>query len=134
MGNDANNNEAREIEKKDQEPLPDVLPPELANRIPQDVRREVIAFFLRSGPAPSPLARVIKSEHVDKILINAEQDADRSYKFACSGRRYGFAVFIISIIVTGLLVYGFSDKPQVFTPILTAVLGFGAGFGVSKRG
>lgn len=133
MGKDANKNNAGEIEKKDKEPLPeDVLPPELAKRIPQDVRQEVIALFMRSGPVPSPLSRVITSEHVDQVISNTENESNRNFRFAISGRRYSFAVFLILLGAAGALLYGFSDKPQVFTPILTALLGFGAGFGVGK--
>lgn len=132
VGKGANKNNASAIEKKDQESL-DVLPPELAKRIPEEVRRDVVAYFMRFGPAPSPLSRVIKSEHIDKIIESTENDSNRSFRFASSGRWFSLIYFVISLIATGLLIYSFSDKPQIFTPILTAILGFGAGFGVGKR-
>ena len=43
------------------------------------------------------------------------------------------AVFMISLIAVGGLIYAFHDKPNVFTPILTAILGIGSGFGVATK-
>jgi hypothetical protein len=113
--------------------LREILPPELANKIPAEVRSEVVSFFMRSGPTPHPLARVITEQHIDKAMDYGSQADRREFDYACGNRRYLFVVFCITLVAVGFVLYFFREKPEVFTPILTAILGFASGFGLGKR-
>ncbi len=132
MGNDAGKKKKGNIEKVEPPP-PDILPPMIAEQIPEGIRGFMFALISRSGPPSHPLEQVITEEHVQQAITNAENEAKRRLSFAVGGRRFNLTYFIITLIAVGLLIYMFQDKPAILTPIGTAILGFGAGFGVSKK-
>lgn len=100
-------------------------------------------MMMGSGPFPNPLHEKMTEAHIGKILeISANHDerefslASRQQDHHDSNRWFMIAVLVIVLLAVGFFCFLFKDKPDILQPILTGILGFGAGalggYGVGK--
>ena len=67
-------------ESEDDESALGSIPSDLLDRLPQGVRRQILASYTRvSGPTQSPLLEKITSEHLSLIIKNSENERVRSH-------------------------------------------------------
>jgi len=110
------------------------LPPELAAKLPPQVRSEVTAFIMQMQYAPAnPLARRVTSEHITLALELGAKESERQFTYAKQTRWFQGGVFVVAVAVFVFLVLFLADRPTLLAPTLTSLLGFAAGFGVGKR-
>lgn len=119
--------------KENSHSLP-VIPTEVLEKIPSPMRERVIAMMQVSGPMPDPLVQKIDGEHLHKIIDSTDRDSQRRYDSQASQRRYSFAAFvIISAFVVFVIIYFTAiQKYEFLAPILSALVGFAAGFGFGR--
>src|SRR5262249_24574081 len=58
------------------------LPPELEEKIPADVRRELMVFLSshqRIGMPVNPIAQKVTPDHITKVIENSEKDSQRRF-------------------------------------------------------
>jgi hypothetical protein len=108
---------------------------------------EIMAMQMSS--VGNPLHHKMTPEHISQVLdLAAKHDElqydlhsksqDNDFAQGKSNRAYCFAAFVIIMILTGLILFLFKDKPQILTPALTGLGGllggFLGGWGVGKTG
>ncbi|HVT12868.1 MAG TPA: hypothetical protein VHE55_11425 [Fimbriimonadaceae bacterium] len=54
-----------------------IIPPEIADKLPTHVRETLEFGMMTMGAGPHPLAQHINSEHISKLIDNAEQESIR---------------------------------------------------------
>lgn len=114
-----------------------------------DPRRvtEIMAMMQSIGPVPNPLHQKLNERHITQLLELAAKHDEREYQLQDSEgkredkdnqatRRYGFAAFVIIVLLVCIVLYVFEDRPNVLIPILTGIgglIGGGlGGFGLAK--
>lgn len=137
MSTGAAKNEAKLPEKPQPEAVAEAafpFPPEIANQIPEAVRAQIVSFAtMRTGSPPNPILSKITSDHITQVLSLAEKSRGNDATAATSVRRYQFTCFLIIVAVFIFLLVFFKSQPTVFGPMLSAGLGFAAGFGIGKK-
>ncbi|MFH0980167.1 MAG: hypothetical protein V2A79_01340 [Planctomycetota bacterium] len=113
----------------------DFLPPELAEKIPPEVRQKVVSLFLEARTGFDPITAKITPEHIIKAMELAKDNADKNFAFAKGSRWFQLAVFSITVAITlFLIVYLIErDKSQFLAPLLSALLGFAGGYGLGRK-
>lgn len=124
---DALNNEAIE----------EVFPKEFLEAIPEEDRGRVKAvisqMMISSNVRPrNPLLNKITSEHITSILSNSNQQDERRWTDKNWDRLYKGVIFSISMVVVLVVIYVLRDNQEALKIVMTALLSFGAGFGVGK--
>lgn len=129
-----------------------VDPDDIQNAFGKFARKEPQAVLemmqMEMSSAGNPLHRKMTPEHISKVIDLAACHDERQYELhktsqdnahsdGVSFRRYGFAVFVLLLMLTIIIIYLFKDTPEVLTPILTGVGGLvsGAlgGWGFAKK-
>lgn len=104
-------------------------------QMPTEVKKnfsKMISMFMSSGPMPHPIFSKMNTEQVGKVIDYIEEDSKRDHKNRMSERRYSFTAFVIILLFILALAAGcfWKDKLEYIAPILTAIVGFGGGYGV----
>ncbi len=98
--------------------------------------KEVTEFMMMmgSGPFPNPLHQKMTDVHISKILEITSEHDEREFKLLQrdhdrkdTNRWFSLAVLVIILIAVLVVCILFKEKPEVLIPILTGILGFGAG-------
>lgn len=103
------------------------LPPEAKKHI-----SKMFAMSMSSGPAPHPIFSKMNTEQVGKVIDYVEEDNKRDHNYRVSQRRYDFATIIVILLFVLALAAGclWKDKLEYIAPIITAIVGFGGGYGL----
>jgi len=103
---------------------------EITEELPTEMRHmmRLMSVTMRSGPAESPIAKHITSEHITKNQeldekAMAYEDKDRTRKFWLT-----IIFAIVSVVVLGLVLFLFRDDSEILIPIITLLVGGGGGF------
>ena len=129
----------KECQEDDNKEAP-ILPDEIIEKFPPEDRKQIQRIFSSmvvsgySGPMQNPLARKLNEGHITKIIDNTEKEDQRLFQNAREERKVGLTVFFgILIPVVGLLVFfTLSNKIEVLIPMLSALVGFGGGYGIGR--
>lgn len=132
-------------ESQDATARPSIIPPEIANRLPPQVRETLEFGMTMMGPMPNPIAQQITSEHIAKIIDNQEAASarrDRQQTAEVADRRHartlscvaGVTVLIVLGIIWGLLPNGRLDsfKEIAKDAVILIAGGFG-GYGYAYK-
>lgn len=119
---------------KPPEAIPELpLPPELAKRIPDELKVELSTFMMGPGGHQNPILAKVTPEHIARVLDIAATTTANDHEESKSVRRYQFASFLFALGLFVFLVIFLSEKPVILVPMLTALLGFASGFGVGRK-
>jgi hypothetical protein len=121
-----------------EQPKPEELVEEEFRHLPPDERKEVSRMFsmiMSRGPMPNPIFSKINTAQVGKIIEYVETESIRDHQNRISSRRYYFAGFVL-ILVFILLIFVaclWKEKWEYVVPVITAIGGFGGGYGVGLK-
>jgi len=111
----------------------DKLPPEDRVRIEKSLSIMTMGSFRRHNP----LEKITTSEHLTKIIDNADKESDREYRDKQISRIFVLLYIIIAAIVFVGLTYLLKNNPEMFKlvipPITTLIAGSFAGFGFGYK-
>ena len=99
---------------------------------------EVMAM-MGMGPMPNPLHQKMNEGHITQVLELAANHDERQYNLSnkaqtdessesTSVRRYSFAAFFSLLALIIIILFLFSDKPDILIPLLTGIGGGSGGF------
>jgi len=110
------------------------LPPELAEKIPADIRQQVTTIFASAQQSSiSPLIQKITPEHIAKAMDMAREQAGHELEYAKGSRFCQMLIYGSALAVFVFLVVFLADNPTILAPVLAALLGFAGGYGVGGR-
>ena len=100
--------------------------------VPPQIQQMMASFMM--GPPPNPIMNKINEKHIDKAMDLAGQAIEnnhiidnRELDIKISNRWFVFAVLSLILVVLVILVIKLQDKPEVLLPIITGLVGLGAG-------
>ena len=115
------------------------IPQEFLDDVPEEhrlsVTRAVSTITQFAAPVFNPIFQKVTSDHVSRIIDNAENESVREHDAGGSRRRYQFAYFLLGgAIAVGLIVFfTLTDNRGLLPPIVTGVTGFLGGLAVGQR-
>lgn len=126
-------------------PRPSMIPPQLAERLPPELRHSVEATMSFMSGSFNPMAAQVTGEHIHKVLDQAERDSSRAYQHRTEVLRDqkhgricayvgGAAIFVLLV---GARIFIPKDKLDSFNEVAKAagflVAGGFGGFGVAMK-
>lgn len=110
------------------------LEPEILERIPPEVRREVNQFTAIMGSFANagqpPFLKKINEAHIDKLIQFSENESLREFQDAQTTKKYNLLyVLIFCAVFTFLVVYLGDKNPELLKDLLKVLVGFIGGFG-----
>ena len=109
----------------------------IAEKKPEHLMEVMMAMGMSTSA--NPLHNKMTPEHISQVIDFVSKHDERQYDLhkrsqeiefsdGKSDRAYCFTAFFIIVLLTGLVVYLFRDKPEVLVPILTGLGGLVSGF------
>lgn len=110
--------------------------------LPKSVRQFIQSFSMTMGPGFPALGIMekLKDEHITQFFDHVEAESKREAADRTSQRRYAFATLVFIVLaVFGFIVFIVnSEESDLLVPVLTYIAtlvgGFGAGWGLGRRG
>lgn len=115
----------------------EAIPNEILERLPPDAQKAIRAAFTQFtfGPVSDSLLSKVHSGHITDLIKASDAESEREYQDRREARRYTFWVFVVSVIaILGLVTFAIAmGKTDIVVPIIAALGGLGAGYGLGKR-
>lgn len=126
------NDSADSTEEDGRPPIPRLLD----QKTPEPIR-SALEMMMYSGPLPNPISKKITSEHIDKVIDQAEKDSERAFQDRGFRRRYMLAGLVLGAGLIVFLVTYLADRnsdlmEKVLVAIGSLVMGFFGGMGYQK--
>jgi len=107
--------------------------PEVLKTLPPEARAKVVEMLSLqafSGPVFHPITKKVTEQHIDKILDEAGKDSQRSFEDSRSSRRYGFAAFVVLVLLfVFVTIFLTSVDRDLYRDVIKVLLGVIGGFG-----
>lgn len=114
-----------------------IIPKEILESIPVEDRGKFISVFQQSMfsdvmSRSNPISEKITSEHITKLIDNADNQDIRDRAEIRSQRYYNLIIFIIGLIFLGFLIVFLKDDKDLLYKIIIAIISFVGGFGIGR--
>ena len=126
MEKDIEKNEGSKIAPNE---ILEVIPAEERGRFISIMKETMFASFMSSN---DPIAEKITTEHISKVLENADIQDKRDRQERKSEKNYQIIFLSIGLIFIGLLIFFLKDDKELLYKIIIAIISFIGGFGIGK--
>lgn len=89
---------------------------------------QMLAMMMSAGPVPSPIAKQVRPEHIDKSLELADRQADREHRQSNTTKICLMLGLLIAVGLVVFLVVVLKDAPELLEKVLALIIGLFAGF------
>ena len=107
----------------------EVIPAEERGRFVSIMKETMFASFMSSN---NPIAEKITTEHISKVLENADIQDKRDRQERKSEKNYQIIFLSIGLVFIGLLIIFLKEDKDLLYKIIIAIISFIGGFGIGK--